>query len=332
MLGEAVQQGHELGFVTLTMRHRKGQKLDELWTAAAKGWRRAISGRSWVDADHDGWVRVWEVTHGRNGWHVHVHAVIVMPAGSTSADLEVLAGGMFERWSKGLQAAGLEAPLRRGQDWQLSTGSRASEKLAEYLAKAASVDVGRSLGLELTHTKPGRSREGLSTRPVWALLDDLTETGEVGPWREWERASKGKRQVGWSVGLRERFAPSIEEVSDQEIVQEEIGTADDDLAFFTADQWRRVIEVPGLALRLVQAAEFGPGMVRLLIESERIECTLVGEAATASTSLDALGWEAHAARKVPQALRTASASPRSSEGGDPVSIPEKCHSVAVRSG
>lgn len=173
----------------------------------------------------------------------------------------------------------------------MATGEQASAELADYLMKASEVAaVGASLGMELTHTRPGRARDDLRTRPVWALLGDLVETGEIGPWREWERVSKGRKQVGWSNGLRERFAPVLEDVSDQEIVDEVVGSADDDLVLFDLDQWRAVVGTPGLALKLVEAAEIGPGLVRLLVETEGIGCTLLGAAARARTDLSSLTW------------------------------------------
>lgn len=266
VLGRAIGQGHPLGFVTLTMRHHAGQPLALLWAAAQKGWRRCIQGKGWVEVQPlvEGWVRVWEVTHGRNGWHVHVHLVLVLAPGQSPAEaLEVIAGGMFERWSRGLVAAGLEAPRPVGQDWHVVEGERAAGLVGQYLAKIvdapeAEEERARSLGLELTSSLPGRSAEGLRTRPVWTLLDHLQATGEADAleaWHEWERASKGKRQVGWSRGLRERFAPEVEDLGDDEIVQQEIGTKEDELVHFSAEQWRDIVAVPGRPVLLLEATE-----------------------------------------------------------------------------
>jgi hypothetical protein len=210
----------------------------------------------------EGWVRVWEVTHGVNGWHPHVHAVVVLSEGSGSAELERVASGMFKRWSRGLVGAGLDAPLLVAQDWHVVNGERASDELGGYLSKF--VELGESeaagLGLELTHSMPGRARAALKTRPVWSLLDDLAETGEaenLERWHEWERASKGKRQVGWSKGLRDRFAPEVAELSDDEIVDEELGTADDDVVHWSAPQWRELVRVPARLVELLEAVESG---------------------------------------------------------------------------
>lgn len=263
VLGQAVAQGHALAFVTLTMRHHAGQALALLWSAAQKGWRRCVQGRGWVEVQPliEGWVRVWDVTVGRNGWHVHVHLVLVLAPGQSPAEaLDRIAGGMYERWSRGLVGAGLEAPQRVGQDWHVVEGERAAGALGEYLAKMvdAPEERARSLGLELASSMPGRAAEGLRTRPVWSLLDELVRTGEAEAlerWHEWERASKGKRQVGWSRGLRERFAPEVEDLGDDEIVQREFGTADDALVHLSASSWKELVAVPSRPVQLLEVTE-----------------------------------------------------------------------------
>lgn len=264
VLGRAIEEGYVLAFVTLTMQHHRAQTLALLWGAGQKGWRRATGGRAWTKVQRllHGWVRVWEVTYGANGWHVHVHLVLVLAKGSGQAQLEEVAGGMFDRWSRGLQAAGLNAPRQVAQDWHLVRGDEASTQLGGYLAKMADqVDAeerAAGLGLELTHSMPGRSANRIGTRPVWSLLDELVAFGEaetLALWREWETVSRGKRQVGWSRGLRERFAPEIEQLDDDEIVQQEIGTEEDELVHFRAEDWKELVAVPMRPLALLETTE-----------------------------------------------------------------------------
>lgn len=269
----AQNEGQALGFGTLTMRHRKGQRLDDLWRAGSKAWRRAISGRSWALAQEragvDGWVRVVEVTQGRNGWHVHFHFVVVLDGSASSVDLEDVCSGMFRRWSNGLQAEGLEAPSRKGQEWHLVGGG--AGEVAEYLAKFSEGGFvgseGQALGLELTHVEAGRSRAGHATFPVWELLHSGSMTGELGPWWEWEVASKGKRQIGWSKGLRERYGLSVTEETDEAIAAEEVGTSNDDLVHFDSEAWRALVGQWWRVPQLLDAAE-GGGLraVRLLLD------------------------------------------------------------------
>lgn len=262
MLSLAAAEGLVLGFGTLTMRHHVGQPLAFLWGAGFKGWRRAISGKAWASAQarHGvvGWVRIWEVTIGLNGWHVHVHFVVVLEAGSDANTLDELCDGMYGRWSRGLKAAGLGAPLRRGQDWHIVSGDQAGDDIAEYLSKLGTSG-GDALGLELTHVHPGRSRGFLGTDPAWSLLDDYAELGDLGAlklWHEWERASKGKRQLGFSSGFRERFRAGAEK-SDEEIAAEELGSSDDDLLAIEADGWREMVRHPERLSQLLDAAEHG---------------------------------------------------------------------------
>jgi hypothetical protein len=255
VLSQAVAEGHALGFGTFTMRHRSGEPLSGLWAAAGGAWGRSTSGKQWVAVQgaHGvvGWVRVWEVTDGANGWHVHVHFVVVLAPGATSADFDVAAGGMFQRWSAGLVSAGRDAPLLAGQEWHIASGDEASSDLAGYLFKLAEAGSARTvpaaLGLELTHSQPGRARADLATRPVWSVLDDFVATGDVASltrWHEWEAGSKGRRQVGWSKGLRKRFAPDVATASDEELVERETGSADDDLVVITLDGWQRLVSMP----------------------------------------------------------------------------------------
>ena len=261
VLQRAVELGYSLAFCTFTMRHHLGQRLADLWTGGQKAWQAAISGKYWQRAKSlgvAGWVRVWEVAWGRNGWHVHVHLVLVLTPGA-AAQLDGIASGMWERWDRSLERSGLSS-LRVGQDWHLVEGDQAADDLGGYLAKLANSTEGEGLGLELTHGMPGRAATVAATRPTWAILDHLELTGEAPAlelWHEWERVSKGKRQVGWSKGLREQFAPEVVEQTDDDIVAEELGTASDDVLRLDAESWRELVRTPGRPVELLELLECG---------------------------------------------------------------------------
>ena len=274
-IGAAVEAwmatGGRVAFVTFTQRHRKGQKLRKLWDALQGGWHRVTGGKGWT-LDREslglvGWLRVVEINWGSNGWHIHIHALLFIGAGVTDEQLQTAHGRMFARWSAGLEAGGLARPLMSGQDCRVLTGA-ADEDLSRYFTKA--VHKGERIGLEFTRSQSKRVRVALGTAPVWALLDDarVGDLDALALWREYEQASKGRRQLTWSRGLRELLGLRAEK-SDEEIAEEELGTCLDDLVWITG--WDRVREL-GLAPEILRVTEQG-GMAALveLLDASAIE-------------------------------------------------------------
>ena len=110
--------------------------------------------------------------------------------------------------------------------------------------------------MELTQTQSKVARGVHKTVPVWELLDGAID-GEVAPlrlWREWERGSKGRRQIGWTKGLRERFRIG-QELSDEEIAAEELGRVDDTVVWITKGGWGQLIRRPWLIPEVLNHAE-----------------------------------------------------------------------------
>lgn len=261
-------EGGHCGFLTFTMRHEQGQALVDLWQSLSKAWHAVTAGKQWL-LDRErygivGWLRVVEVTYGGNGWHVHVHALLFLDRSPAGEVLENLQARMFGRWSRALVRRGLASPLMAGQEAHVVTGA-ADEHLAQYFTKA--IDGAHRIGLELTQSQSKTTRTVHSTASTWSLLDLVEETGELDLWEEWEQGSKGKRQLTWSQGLRERLGLRREE-SDEEIAAEEVGTRDDDLVLITANGWANLCRVPGDLGRLLNVAETEglPGVRRFLDE------------------------------------------------------------------
>lgn len=258
----ALWQAHKgrVAFVTLTMRHNRGHSLQALWDALAAAWQAVIGSRKWGrDVDRygvEGWLRVVEVTQGRNGWHVHVHALVFMREGASSFELAALHRSMFDRWRGQLVRKGFDAPTMAGQDARLISGP-GDVALAGYFTKAT--DNAVRVGLEFTQTQTKTTRTAFSTAPVWSLLDGLLNTGEVeylNDWREWERGSKGRRQLTWSQGLRCRLG-LLEEVTDEEIAAEVLGDDRDNLVAITAEGWATLVRSPVLIPRMLSVTDVG---------------------------------------------------------------------------
>lgn len=248
-------------FVTLTMRHHKGQRLSDLWDALSYAWGAVTSDRRWratvARLGVEGWLRVVETTHGEKGWHVHVHAAVLLPVGATVDQVDDLGGSMFASWAAALKRRNLSA-LASASEWHLWDAGTLGDggELAGYFTKneyVTAVDT-RAAALELTRADLKRGR--LGNRTPFQILGDLLDQGDADDldlWEEWERASKGRRQLTWSRGLRSRLLADPE-LSDEEIAAEEVGTADDDLVEIPAEGWRTVAAL-GLSAAILDAAE-----------------------------------------------------------------------------
>lgn len=273
--------GGSVGFVTLTMRHDKGQHLQMLWDALARAWGRVTGGKAWFTdkalAGVGGWLRVVEVTLGENGWHVHVHALVFL-AGSNNAGgrLQRLQRSMFGRWSRALVRAGLDAPRMIGQEAHIVRGA-ADKSLSEYFTKARD-DATYGIGLELAHSQSKIARDGFGTFTPWELLTmlDLADTEERflmarDLWGEWEAGSKGRRQIAWSKGFRDVVGLGVE-VEDEEIAAEVAGDESDTVVYITAAGWASIRRQPSAIGKMLDVlATGGPGDLGLFLRALQID-------------------------------------------------------------
>jgi Replication protein. len=285
-IGAAVEawrsSGGSVVFGTQTMRHWQGHRLTDLWVCLSKAWGKVTSGSSWVrDKKRHGivgWLRVVEVTFGANGWHVHIHSLLFLEASTVATDLDALKGSIFGRWSAALKSLGLPAPLLAGQDLHVLDGA-ADEALAGYFTKA--VHSAKAIGLEMTSTQTKTARGVHKTFSVWKFLDDVIDLGDadaLGHWQEFQRASKGRRQLTWSKGLRELLGLRAEK-SDEDVAGEELGTKADDLVLITAAGWRQVIACMLMVPILEMVERQGLSGVRALLDVSGVEYELIGERA-----------------------------------------------------
>jgi hypothetical protein len=285
-IGAAVEawegRGGQVAFGTQTMRHWSGHRLEDLWACLSKAWGKVTTGRAWMLNKKRygvvGWLRVVEVTFGLNGWHVHVHYLLFLESSTVPADLDALKRSIFGRWSSALKSLGLPSPLIGSQDLRLLDGP-ADEALAGYFTKA--VHGPRSIGQELTNTQSKTSRGAHKTRPVWEFLDDVLDQGDADAlerWHEWQRGSKGRRQLTWSKGLRELLSLRAEK-SDEDVAAEELGSKADDLVIITAAGWRAVV-AGRLRVQILESVyRQGFSGLRALLDVLGVEYELIGERA-----------------------------------------------------
>lgn len=291
-LGVATIQGMTVLMVTLTLRHRAGQPLAELWDAVSYAWGKVTSGAGWKggkirqDGTHAigdlerygivGFVRAVEVTHGDNGWHPHVHAVLLLDGPISKDGADALGYSMWQRWDRAVRRCGFDSLLTTNDDGNYIGGLNVrimtkdeqvvDNVLSKYLTKAVySVASEASLG---QISKEGR----MGNRTPMQILRSVVELGDADDldlWHEFETASKGRRAMTWSHGLRDRLGLN-EERTDEEIAAEEIGSANDTVIVLPPDSWRRLRNAR-LELTLKHLTERdGPDKVRPWLASRDI--------------------------------------------------------------
>jgi hypothetical protein len=255
VLSRHLDAGGGVVMLTLTLPHTAGDRLKRTRTLAAAAWKRVAQGRAWLSLRDElavvGFIRALEVTHGANGWHPHVHALVLTEAPLTSADQDALRDHAFGAWRASVVKHGHAAP----EQWCTTLTSITDDGIAHYATK-----MGAALELTQGAGKLGRST---TARTPFAVAQDYFTTGDVDDlalWQEWERDMKGARQLTWSKGLKARYA--LEERTDEELSAAEVPDAEV-VGVLTAAEWNVVVAVPGLRVRVLEAAERDDGGVTL---------------------------------------------------------------------
>jgi hypothetical protein len=227
--------GYKTVLVTLTARHdRKTILKDQLaaMTEAYRGvWRGESAKRLKEEFDIFGMIRTLECTHGKNGWHPHIHILMFVPF---DCDIVGFASALRFRWEMMALKYGLTMN-KHGFDIQDNT-----DKVAAYIAKWGHDPCWTEADeLARWHTKIGRGRESGSHYTPWQLLDFAdngdSEAGEL--WREYAVTFYRRKQLHWSRGLRKKLGME-EELTDEEAAQKEIEGATTDYEIkLNTEQW-----------------------------------------------------------------------------------------------
>lgn len=218
--------GHFAFAVTLTMPHTFGMELDPLLDCIMKSWKDVLAGRArkefWETEGVRGTIRAFDLTHGRNGWHPHLHNVILIEnTGQSQLLLEERVREYFEtRWSRSIERRGFgKVNLAKGVDVrQIKDASG----VGTYVSKI-SYDLTRS----------DKKKAALGGKNQWELLRYGRTTGDaqaIALWKEYVQVTKGRRCIEWSRGLKKELLgiDETEELSDDEIAAQ--STVDPPLA------------------------------------------------------------------------------------------------------
>lgn len=218
-------RGLKVALLTLTMRHRNHHRLRTLWDALSKAWQAAITTDRAVRKAREavrvvGWVRRVEATHGQNGWHLHVHGLLFYEDGERLNDLR---DAIWTGWLRRLTAQGLDAVEERGIALTELDLERPREQISGYLNKSTYEQTSGSAARELSGQIGKVGRNG--NRAPFDVLADLVREGlapDLAIWSEWEEASKGRRALTWSKGIRQQLL-TAKERTDEEIAADNDG-------------------------------------------------------------------------------------------------------------
>lgn len=228
---EAQRQGLYPLMITITMRHKRGDLLDELLGKLYAAKDSLLSGRFFIGlkerygiAGHN---RYTECTTGPNGWHAHMHLLFFCRWEFTEKETQALQLELAPRWLKMLAKHGAAVPtgatakrlIGEGRPLHVEAGD---SKVVEYMAKMGKLPQREEWGLEhelsSAVAKKGR-REGFTPFELLALATGDPEAraeafavafnipaesvawlaGDL--WLEYYRATQGRRMIDWGKGL-----------------------------------------------------------------------------------------------------------------------------------
>ena len=259
-------------FLTATLPHDQGDALLLTLDLLVRGWKALWSGWSAVKWRKQlgivGNIKSIEVTVGFNGWHPHIHAVILL-----EEPLEELFDGRLGGWVSWLKEQWNRFLLREG--WRpahhlkgidvLPVSAGTAAQLAAYVTKIHSGNGDKGLGNEMARADLKRGRYESRT-PLEVLRDFLTwgNAADLNLWLEYEKATEGRAAIRWSKGLRALLLPDApEEPTNEEIAAEEVGG--DVIGHILPRTWRRVCDTPG-AEAAIRAA-IGHGGMEAVIKT-----------------------------------------------------------------
>lgn len=250
-LGSAKTQGMDVKLLTLTIPHGMGDDVSDIVKRLLSAWKRTTQGRVAQNArrliDLKGTIRAFEVTYGSNGFHPHLHVLLFLGSSLTN---QYVYSVFCDLWQNACRLAGLPVPSRE-HGCRVDDGSYA----AAYASKWG-------LESEMTkgHVKRG-SRGGMTPfdflRAVSAGDSDSSRFGAL--FRVYADAFKGKRQLHWSVGLRDLLELGLDS-TDEELASAQIESASV-LVELSVIQWRSIVHARAHAY-VLDVAERNPSLLQ----------------------------------------------------------------------
>ncbi|MEB9886004.1 protein rep [Bacillus paranthracis] len=223
--------GGYIALLTLTFSHKKNDKLEDSLKKFGEATTNFFGGRAYNNIRNDmgliGRIRVFEITYGRNGFHPHAHVALFY---KNDVNLKNIKKTMYPLWKKACLKAGLTTSDKHGLDLQ------AGDKAQEYLAKHGTWSLEQEMSK--AHIKKAKN----DSMTPFDFLRQYLETDDkkyLILFREYASCFKGKRQLQWSPGLKQKF--EIDDKTDEQVAKEKIDEADL-LGLIDYELWKRILK------------------------------------------------------------------------------------------
>jgi len=234
---------------TLTMEHGLGDSCEGLRKTMSWAWHQLLrSGAMRRLRDQYnivGYVRSLEVTHGKHGWHPHIHVLFL--AADMSMEAQTACGdAIFKRWQHVLDRRDFKA-CKVAFDFQRA---RDADAAAEYVAKWGA-------GTEIAK---GSEKLGKAGRSPWQLLDDCNAGDEWAGklYAEYVDAFHGARHLTYAQKIRELYGLRKEAEDEQLALDDDLPEFEDGGEVYRIDLglWGRIVKAR-ISAQVLTAADDG---------------------------------------------------------------------------
>lgn len=252
-----VTAGGRVNLLTLTFPHEFDHPLAELMEKFDKARQmfknsrayRAVLNKKEGAAGCLGCVSSLEVTHGKNGWHPHLHMLSFTSRSITDDEIESLK----KAWVNCLIKCDLGDNTKLTEMMEHALDVRGGEDAAAYVAKYGREEKwGITSELTRPHSKVGLDDENMTP---FGLLVAYKKGGESAgeKFKEFANVFLGRRLITWSEGLRTQFA--IDETDDQQAAETSDVPDEQYVGQLDVDQWKLVLNRNARVELLHYAAE-----------------------------------------------------------------------------
>lgn len=212
--------GHFVSMLTLTVPHGFGDDCSKVLNGLLSSYKLMLNRTSWFKRPSarknyysgfacriglQGSIRTLEVTHGGNGWHPHLHVLLVTDREVTEVEADKVLG----LWQSACITQGVPCPNEHGVKITRCTKST----IADYVQKWG-IDYEMTSG---NTTKDGKEKN-LTPFQILSRSKDSSVYSLL--FRQYADAFKGKRQLVYSEGLRAKYNLTVEK-TDEELLNDE---------------------------------------------------------------------------------------------------------------